>query len=42
MNWTEIYRRIPDRVRIGAAGLLLAVAFIMSPRIVAWWLILWS
>ena len=42
MNWTKIYRRIPDRVRIGIAGLVLAIAFVTSPRIVAWWLSIWS
>ena len=42
MNWTRLYRSIPDRVRLGCAGLILAVLFASTPRLIVAWIRFWS
>lgn len=42
MNWTNMYRRIPDRVRLGVGGIALAMLLVTGPRLIAEWLRIWS
>lgn len=42
MNWSKIYYRIPDRVRVGVAGIVLALLFVTGPRLLAEWIRFWA
>lgn len=42
MNWTKIYNRIPDRVRLGIGGIVLAMLFVAGPTLLKMLLISWS
>jgi len=46
MNSIEIRRALarclPTRVIVGCAGLMLAVAFVTAPTVLAWWISLFN
>ena len=42
MNWTKLYHRVPERVRVAIGGLLLGAGVLAAPRLLAWWIIFWS
>jgi hypothetical protein len=42
MNWTKIYHSIPDRVRLGVGGIVVAILFVTGPSLLAGWIRYWS